>query len=341
MGGAWRRPNRTSWLRATLAAGFALVLVHAGTVANAVTGGSADGAGHPYVAMILPTGATVPTCTGVLVTGPRGPVVLTAAHCLFRGGRRTGSGVRVSFAPQYSPAAVTFSGKFYISPLYDPARALTHDVAAIVLDQDPGLAPARLAAVGTTANYRGDVVTVGTGQPHQGVRRTATETIVGRDGQWLDLRPDSGNSCDGDSGGPDLLPGTDDVVALTDQGSCSTDRDQRVDTVEVYQFISSAVAWPTHPPLVLTHTVQQVQGRGTTVRLLVHVSPLYAQETALRQELLSGRWVTLDAGTVDAAGMAHFSFRPVRGRTTLVRVLLPRAAAHPAGMSGAWRVSVR
>jgi hypothetical protein len=57
--------------------------------------------------------------------------------------------------------------------------------------------------------------------------------VTGSSSSWLYLKAGSGNSCNIDSGGPDLVqPDADDatapeVLALTGQGSCSWDQDYR------------------------------------------------------------------------------------------------------------------
>jgi hypothetical protein len=54
----------------------------------------------------------------------------------------------------------------------------------------------------------------------------------------LYLRPGSGNTCDADSGAPDLIPGTRQIVALTDMGTCSRDEDTRLDGGSARSFIT-------------------------------------------------------------------------------------------------------
>lgn len=314
----------------------AVVLGTPGT-SSAITRGAADN-GHGYVAEILVPGNARPSCTGVLV-GSR--LVLTAAHCLFHNGRRTGVGVRVSFDATFGSGSTTIAGAFYVSPSYDPSRSPEHDLAAIVLVSAPAIAPAQLASVGASSGYVGDVVTVGTGEPTEGVRRQATETVVSRSGQWLNLVPHSGNSCDGDSGGPDLLPGTDQVLALTDQGTCESDRDQRVDMVEAHTFVAAAPQWPTHAPLVHARLSSARVHRFATVTMTVRVSPLYAGDTLTRQVLVRGTWLTADRTTTTIDGLATFRLTPRQRGSVRTRVLLPAVATHPSSLSAELRLTVR
>jgi len=139
----------------------------AGVATPGITGGVPDGTAHPYVAMIVPPGASRPTCSGVLVRADNGgAVVLTDAHCLYRNAQYTGTGVGVSFASDFSASAPRLAGRFSIDPLYNASTHL-HDVAVITLSTAPGAAPARLSALGAAATTVGTYLdTVGTGQPY-------------------------------------------------------------------------------------------------------------------------------------------------------------------------------
>ncbi len=211
--------------------------------ALAISGGSPDNGAHPFVAMLTGPGASAPGCSGVLVRADNGALeVLTVAHCVYTpGGPRTGSGWAAQFGDTYSPSGPSYSGTFVVHGSYNPSVSNAHDLAVIVLSNSPPVTPAALAFAGKEDNQPdGSVTVVGTGQPHEGQRRVASELVSRRDGTWLYLRPGSGNSCDGDSGGPDLVPGTATVVALTDLGTCSSDQDLRVDTAEARQFLVTA-----------------------------------------------------------------------------------------------------
>lgn len=225
---------------------FPVVGVVASSVASRahplITGGDPDGTAHPYVAMVLVPGARKPSCSGVLVRADTGtPVVLTAAHC-FHPGNLRGSGVRVTFAPDFSTAAPTISGTYVVDPRYDP-RTHVHDVAVITLSRHSGIAPAGLARLEATSKMPVNTYldTVGAGHPHSGHRRTATEQMRKESARWLYLVGGSGNSCAGDSGGPDLIRRTSRVVALTDEGTCSYEQDTRLDsTTGSRSFIDQA-----------------------------------------------------------------------------------------------------
>ena len=212
----------------------AALCVSFATPASAVTGGDADDA-HPFVAALIPQGASHPTCSGVWTdVGGGRRVVITDAHCV----RATrGSTVNVFFGTRWSSSARTIRGHSYRHPSYD-SRTHRNDVAVVVLDRDPHTTPASLARSGTaTRTSRVDVV--GYGTPHTGQRRHATERVTSWSSWRLYLRPESGNSCDGDSGAPDLVPGTRQVVALTDMGTCSRDEDTRLDTGSARDFVTS------------------------------------------------------------------------------------------------------
>ena len=200
--------------------------------ATAVTGGDADDS-HPYVAGVIWPGASHPTCTGVWTAiGGHRRAVVTDAHCV---PRTRGSRLRVFFGAAWHSGAHTTSGRSYRHPSYD-ARTHRNDVAVILLDADPHVAPAYLGAAGSAQRSR--VTVVGYGSPHTGQRWSASEIVKYWSSWRLYLRPGSGNSCSGDSGGPDLVPGTRQIVALTDEGTCSWDEDTRLDIGSARTFIT-------------------------------------------------------------------------------------------------------
>jgi len=244
----------------------------AGVATPGITGGAPDGTTHPYVSMIVPPGGSRPTCTGVLVWADNGAaVVLTDAHCLYRNGQYTGTGVGVTFAADFSASAPRLAGRFSIDPLYN-ASTHSHDVAVIRLFTNPSVGRARLSALGAAASTVGTYVdTVGTGAPYSGHRRSATEFVTSASATWLYLRPGSGNSCGGDSGGPDLFRGSATVLALTNQGTCSYDQDTRLDTtIGSRSFIDYTAG------LTRQRTTVQYGSYGTDVRVVQNLLGAYA-----------------------------------------------------------------
>ena len=271
---------RTPRAAKALALACAMVL-GAATPAAAVTGGVVDGSAHPYVGMLFGPGAATPSCSGVLVQSDNGGLaVLTAAHCLHPSGARSGSGWTVELAPFDDPANPRYTGTWYVDSSYQPSVSPAHDLAAIVLDAPPAVPAAVLAPGGREDNAPdADLTVVGTGQPHVGQRRSATEHVVRRDGTWTYLVPGTGNSCDGDSGGPDLVPGSDVVVALTDLGTCSSDQDLRVDTGEAHRLLVTATQASGAPLVVTQPAGQQVRaGSPATFSAAAQASPPAAQQ---------------------------------------------------------------
>jgi hypothetical protein len=221
---------------------FAAVFLAAVTApAGAIVGGTRDGSAHPYVgALIVSTGR--PFCSGVLVANRiPGKVFLTSAHCL--GQRGDGKQVRVTFGATVS-SGPTFVGTYHVMPGYVRAT-FANDIAVVVFNSWPTIAAVNLDDGDTWLGPGAIVTTVGYGTPDTGVRKSATEVVTGSGSSWIYLRAGSGNSCDVDSGGPDLVrpdaddPATLEVVALTDQGSCSRDQDYKVTSAAVRHFVNN------------------------------------------------------------------------------------------------------
>ena len=314
-----RRPVAKALL--TLLAGFPLLVVPA---AGAVTGGAPDGAAHPYAVGIIRPGASSIGCSGVLVQPPgQVPVVLTAAHCVYGSGALSGR------------AAAVFTGttrrsvgaRFHVDPRYQPGTHL-HDLAVLSLDSPAPVAGAAVAPVGTLDRPPSSVTTVGYGDPYRGQRRQATELLVRVSPDWLFLRQGTGNSCGGDSGGPDLLPGRAVVVALTDQGSCTDSQDLRLDTVAAHTFITQVAAASVPARLSQAHIAL---GQATSLRVAAPVP--FRGRTVLRQGWYAGAWHTWSRTVVGSNGVTTFTITPTRRATDHYRVLLPASGSSPSATS--------
>jgi secreted trypsin-like serine protease len=215
----------------------ALLAVTSVVPACAIVGGTLDRGAHPYVGALLGRSGRT-GCSGVLVSSrARGRVFLTAAHCLGWAGNRRAAAV--TFGARVGGGR-TFAGTSYVMPGYVPATH-AHDVAVVVFHSAPRIRPVRLGDRATWLGPGATVTTVGYGIPNLGVRRSATEVVTGSGSSWLYLRRGSGNSCNGDSGGPDLISEhhANVVVALTDLGTCSSDQDYRVTGPAVYSFVNN------------------------------------------------------------------------------------------------------
>jgi Trypsin len=249
------------------------------TPAHAVTGGSPDGAQHPYVGTVVADynpqspGPDI-ACSGTLIA-PQ--VFLTVAHCpAFI--TSIGLQPRVSFDSTYDEDAASPSGLIagtaVIHPLFGSGGASDpHDISVILLDHAPGIAPAALPtadlldtrqATGelrtqpfTIVGY-GSTRTDKTGGPHaivfaDGIRRFATQRFQSLQPNWLFLSSnvalDSGGACYMDSGAPHFLGGTSSntVVSITgnlDPTCRERDKTYRLDTESARDFIGRFVNLP-------------------------------------------------------------------------------------------------
>jgi hypothetical protein len=242
-------------------------LIVAGTLLHAVTNGQPDGNAHPYVGVAIQPIPTMPgfvfVCSGAALSST---VFLTAAHCF-----DPTAPVFVSYK-NGPPFGATFTqGTFHIHPGWCPecGNGLPgfdfHDVAVITLDtpSNPGSlaalpAPGLVDTLPMGSNV--DIVGYGVqgfirggGQPGQVflfTRYFAPSLLIASNNRTSDefikltANPakGKGGTCFGDSGGPDLLGGTNVVLAVNSyvtNGNCAgVTYSNRVDLPDILAFIS-------------------------------------------------------------------------------------------------------
>jgi len=234
--------------------------------AGAITNGTADGNRHPEVGAMLAQQArsdgTWTRCTGTLISST---VFLTAAHCEIPGV----SQVKVTFDSAYVAPGTTYTGTWHADPLYNQAQKNPHDIAVIVLDSSPGIAPARLPQAGSNSHLpkKQKFTSVGYGTlsaqngpggqtfPIDDVRKYAVGTLNTVTKSWLRISQNAslgnGGTCYGDSGGPNFRGAgateTNIIAATTITGdtACrSTNVDYRLDTASARSFLAGYVQVP-------------------------------------------------------------------------------------------------
>jgi hypothetical protein len=260
---------------AVIATALLLVVAFA-TPASAITNGVPDDGRHPYVGLLVfdVDGDPAWRCSGALIA-PR--LILTAGHCTDGAGA-----ARVWFAPDVDKDPdYPFSGEGSIegtpftNPKYGqspygggnglPAFAY-HDVGVVVLDRavtNVGYASLPPAGMVDTLRNKTKVDFVGYGVQKQvrdkggkvwagpRVRMYAPSNLVSGkfvhspDYMRLSLNPGRGKGgfCFGDSGGPDLLGGTDTILAVnsyvTNYNCSGVGYSSRVDLPDVLSWINS------------------------------------------------------------------------------------------------------
>jgi hypothetical protein len=217
-----------------IAVSACIALAAAGS-AMAITGGRPDGSAHPYVGFAR-DGTTF--CSGSLVSST---VFVTAGHCF-----ADGSSVQVSFDPAgvTNPARLNFYGVVHVDPGFcggcgsGVAGFASHDVAVVKFSTPiPSTVVPRLASLpsanltaGLKVHTPVDLVgygfqsfTNGGGQPQPatgGSRSWGTSELAQAGASAaptllkLASASSGAGSCEGDSGGPVLLGGTDTILAV-------------------------------------------------------------------------------------------------------------------------------
>jgi secreted trypsin-like serine protease len=254
-------------------------LVLAAGVGRAITFGQPDGNRHPNVGALLADwdpdspGPDI-LCSGTLI-GER--VFLTAAHCTAFLESEGIAQVLVTFAPAYDEDSTSLSGLFagtYVThPEFGTGGASDpHDIAVVLLERSPGIAPAVLPAAGLldrlkanhslrdrtfTAVGYGTVREDKTGGPHalffDGIRRYALQSALNLEKSWLllSMQPSTGDggTCFGDSGGPHFLGGVGSNLlvstTITGDAMCrASDKTYRLDTASARDFLDDFVVLP-------------------------------------------------------------------------------------------------
>jgi len=256
------------WL--ALLATLAMVM-GAAAPAGAVTDGTLDGNGHPYVGLMVAqdaSGTPLWRCSGTLLSPT---VYLTAGHCT----ESPAAHVEIWFAADVQsgvpangyPTKGDVGGTPHTIPSYDPDAFYLHDVGVVVLDrpvpmatygQLPGLnqldalKPSRsttFTSVGyglqkafpDAASWKESALKIRmVAHPHLLQVNTG---FTGPQSLLLSNNANTGGTCFGDSGGPNFL-GTSNVVAgVTSFGinpTCAgTGGVFRADRAEVLAFVNS------------------------------------------------------------------------------------------------------
>ena len=256
-------------MRQPLATRLVVAFLVALTPALAVTHGQPDGNAHPYVGIAIQPIPTMPgfvtICSGSAISPTK---FLTAAHC-FDADRP--ASVSFKSGPPFGGTFV--SGTFIPDPNWCPGCGPglqgfdSHDVAVIILDQPVTLPRfAALPSLGLvdTIDMKAEVDLVGYGvqgfirgggpplQIFTASRFFAPTQLVQSNNRASDefikltANPAQGKGglCFGDSGGPDLLAGTDIVLAVNSfvtNGNCAgVTYSQRVDLPDIQDFINNA-----------------------------------------------------------------------------------------------------
>lgn len=249
----------------------------------AITNGEPDGNAHPNVgSMVLdiPEEGLFQWCSGTLIAER---VFLTASHCTIGldgfVARYPGTRVLVTFDPTIHEGGTFYTGQWYTNPNYNGGQGQygesdPGDVAVIVLDESPGITPARLPKAGLLDQLKADQIlketlftAVGYGTMRD-TNRTGYQAFLDNvdrnrvdqgflslTNAWITLSMNfstgNGGTCYGDSGGPHFVHidgvETDIVASITVTGDAvckATDKTYRMDTQSARSFLRNFVTLP-------------------------------------------------------------------------------------------------
>jgi Trypsin len=240
-----------------LAAATVAALVLGVLPAGAIIGGTPDGNAHPYVGLVTDSNFV---CSGAAIS----PLLfVTAAHCFETG---PGTAVEVTFDPDgFAKGSKFVKGRWYPHPDFCTACGgglvgfATNDVGVVVFNGNvslPRYASLPSAGFVDTLATGTAVDLVGYGvqdqlrdlDPGEVFTRqfVATELVASEHRiaeEFIKLRASHGGTCFGDSGGPDLLGGTDTILAVnsfvTNINCSGITYSNRIDTTSALAFITS------------------------------------------------------------------------------------------------------
>jgi hypothetical protein len=251
--------TKKSLIVATVVLGL---LVGSVGIAYGITNGEPDGDGHPYVALIF---GPPWLCSGAAISED---VLVTAAHCF----DVPGQAVSVTFDSE--PPFTWYTGVWHPHPDYCPGCGPglkgfdTHDVAVVVLDDAvslPGYAALPTEGLVDTLPMRQDVDLVGYGihgwirgggwpfgnEDWDITRYYAPAQLVASNhvhsAEYIKLTANpaqgKGGTCFGDSGGPDLLGGSNIILGVnsyvTNMNCTGVTYSNRIDLDYALEFINS------------------------------------------------------------------------------------------------------
>jgi V8-like Glu-specific endopeptidase len=227
-----------------------VILAVAVSPVAAITDGTLDGNGHPYVGLMVAKDANgVPLwrCSGTLISST---IFLTAGHCTESPAARAEiwfeADMQTNSAALGYPTNGQAHGTPYTHPQYDPNAFFLYDLGVVVLDAPVvmstyGALPALNSLDGLKPNRQTTFTAVGYGlqtafptatdwkESRQKVRMVAYPHLVqintgftGDGSLVLSNNTNTGGTCFGDSGGPNFVGNSNVVGGVTSFGLNST-----------------------------------------------------------------------------------------------------------------------